>query len=76
MNQIQRQQNKIKKLEQRFLDVMRDPRSLIDGYKCPVCNREFSNHDACPHGWNDVAKANDKWFLAYSRQRAQLANTP
>jgi hypothetical protein len=64
-----------KKLEQRYLDVLRDSTALIDGWKCPVCNREFRDQDACPHGWNDVSKANDKFLLSYSRQRALLDHT-
>lgn len=32
--------------------------ALLDGWKCPVCKKDFKDQYACPHGWDNVEKAN------------------
>lgn len=45
--------------------VFADNIALVNGYKCPSCFKEFSNQYSCPHGWDDVIKANLKHLKDY-----------
>lgn len=49
--------------DKHYLAVLRSQTALINGWKCPVCKREFACTMVCHHTWADVADANDKFLL-------------
>ncbi len=58
-----------KKADERYLAVLRDQCALLDGWKCPICKKEFRSDEGCGHGWKDVKAANDKFLIQYMRGR-------